>query len=58
MASFGQCAVCSAPAPRQCPMCKSLAYCSATHQFSDWVEQHKDYCTFGAVAEYGEEDAL
>jgi len=30
-----------------------LAYCTAQHQFSDWVEQRKDYCTFGAVTEFG-----
>ena len=54
MASHGLCAVCGAPAPRRCLLCCSLAYCTAQHQFSDWLDQHKDYCTFGAVTEYGE----
>ncbi len=38
-----KCAVCGKEAPKQCSRCKSISYCSADCQRSDW-RRHKKYC--------------
>ena len=37
------CAVCSSPAPFQCARCKSVSYCTPSHQKEDW-KAHKTQC--------------
>lgn len=43
---MAQCVVCSRGGKRICELCSNASYCSAEHQYTHWLQQHKNECTY------------
>lgn len=46
---MASCSICGAAAIRHCPLCATAGYCSAAHEYEDFLAQHKDQCSLVAV---------